>query len=187
MKTIYSVVALLLMLAMVGCQDLPGTREQQTTAAGTAAGAAAGAVLADDDNQLLGALLGGALGAGGGYLVGANTDWFAEDEVDTSAEAQQAVREAQRDPATAEEAETADTADVNQDGFVTMDELIAMENAGLSDDQILERLRATDAVFDLNREQADRLTTAGLSPEVVNQLETINRDERNQIIGRLEE
>lgn len=187
MKSTYLTLVLLSIFVMVACQDLPGTREQQTTAAGTAAGAAAGAVLADDDNQLLGTLLGGAVGAGGGYLLGANTDWFGEDEADTSAEAQQAVREAQRNPATPEEAEDASTADIDENGFVTMDELIAMEDAGLSDDEILERLRATDAVFDLNQDQAERLTTAGLSTDVVNELETINRDQRNEVIGRLEQ
>lgn len=187
MKTIKTVLALLAVLALVSCEQLPGTREQQSTAAGGVAGATVGAILADSDNQLLGALLGGALGAGGGYLIGAKTDWFDQDQADTSAQAQQAVQEAQRNPATAQEARQADTADIDNNGFVTMDELIAMEDAGLSDDQILQRLRATDAVFDLNQEQADRLMEAGMSRDVVAQLETINRGQRNEIIGRLEQ
>jgi hypothetical protein len=62
-----------------------------------------------------------------------------------------------------------------------------MEEAGLTDEQILQRLRATDVVFDLDQQQADRLLSAGLSRDVVNELETINRSERQQIIGRLEE
>lgn len=187
MKYIQSALMLIATFAMLGCEQMPGTREQQTTAAGTAAGAAAGAVLADDDNQLLGTLLGGAAGAGGGYLIGAETGWFEEDEAETSAQAQQAARNAQRDPVTEQQALEADTADINDDGFVTMDELIAMEDAGLDDQRILERLRETDAVFDLNQEQADRLVTAGLSPDVVSELETINRDQRNEVIGRLEQ
>lgn len=186
-KNIQTAVALLIGVALAGCEQLPGTREQQTTAGGAAAGAAAGAILADDDNRVLGTLLGGAIGAGGGYLIGAETDWFEENQAESSAQAERAVQEAQRNPATAQAALQANTADIDGNGFVTMDELIAMEDAGLSDDQILERLRATDAVFDLNQEQADRLITAGLSPNVVSELETINRGERNEIIGRMEQ
>jgi hypothetical protein len=184
--TLYAAV-LALLGTVAGCQQLPGTEEQQTTAAGTAAGAAVGALLADEDNQLMGALLGGALGAGGGYLLGAKTDVFEQGQADKSAQAEQAIEEARQDPATVDEALAANTADLDGNGFVTTDELIAMEEAGLSDDQILSRLRATDAVFDLSQEQADQLITAGVSPEVVNQLETINREERDQIIGRLEQ
>lgn len=180
-RVLSSATAALLLVATAGCQELPGTRTEQTTTGGALAGAALGAVLADDDNRLMGALLGGALGAGSGYLIGANTDWFATD--DASVEAREAVMNAQQNPATPAEALAATTADIDQNGFVTMDELIAMENAGLSDDQILDRLRATDAVFDLTRDQADRLIEAGVSAEVVSQLENINRTDRDQILG----
>lgn len=183
MRTPGLLLTLLFAIVLAACEQVPGTREQQTTAAGAVTGAAAGALLADDDNELLGTLLGGAIGAGGGYLVGARTDWF--ENGDASAEARQAVREAQQNPATGEEALEATTADIDQDGFVTTDELIAMENAGLTDDEILQRLRATNAVFDLTPAQADRLMNAGLSANVVNQLETINRTEREEIIGQV--
>ena len=53
-----------------GCEDLPGSRTEQATVIGGAAGAGIGAVLAEE-NRLLGALIGGLLGAGGGYLIGA--------------------------------------------------------------------------------------------------------------------
>ncbi|MCW8194605.1 hypothetical protein F6455_07380 [Proteobacteria bacterium 005FR1] len=186
MKTSFYLTILAFLVVTVGCEQLPGTRDQQATAAGTAAGAAVGAVLADEDNQLMGALLGGALGAGGGYLLGAKTD-ILDDRETASAQAEQAIEEAQQNPATVDQVLASNTADVDDDGFVTMDELIAMEEAGLSDDEIMSRLRATDAVFDLSRQQADELVTAGVSPEVVNQLEDINREERDQVIGRLEQ
>lgn len=176
---------LLLAVVMTACEQLPGTRQQQSTGAGAVTGATAGAILADDDNELLGALLGGAIGAGGGYLIGARTDWFDGEGTDASAQAQQAVNEAQRDPATVEEALSATTADIDQNGFVTTDELIAMENAGLSDEQIVQRLEASDAVFDLTPEQADRLVDAGLSTNVVNRLETINRGDREEVLGQV--
>jgi hypothetical protein len=184
MRMIGMPLTLLVAAVLAGCQQLPGSREEQATGAGAATGAAAGAVLADDGNELLGALLGGAMGAGGGYLIGARTDWFEGDSDEASAEAEKAVREAQENPATAEEARNASTADIDQNGFVTTDELVAMEDAGLSDDEILDRLEASDAVFDLTSEQADRLVDEGLSRNVVSQLEDINREDRQEVLGQ---
>ena len=90
---------ILLLTTAVGCQQMPGTREQQATAGGAAAGAAAGAAIAD--NSLLGALIGGAVGAGGAQLIGAKTDWFEGDRDEASEQARQAAREAENNPATA--------------------------------------------------------------------------------------
>jgi hypothetical protein len=183
-RTIGAAMALVLTCTIAGgCQQLPGTREQQTTAGGALAGAALGALLADENNKLLGLLLGGAAGATGGYLLGANTDWFDGTRQDASAQAREAVSTAQANPATPEQARVARTADIDRNGFVTMDEMVAMEQAGLTDDQQLQRLRATGAVFDLSVEQAQDLLNAGVSPEVVNELETINRAERDRILG----
>jgi hypothetical protein len=175
--------ALLLLATQSGCEQLPGTRQQQVTAGGALAGAALGAMLADDDNRLLGMLLGGAAGAGGGYLIGANTRWFEGDRSEASARAREAEQDAQRNPATPAAARAAATADIDQDGFVTRDELIAMDQAGFSDQEMLQRLQATDVVFDLTRAQAEQLIADGVSRNVVRQLETLNRDERNQILG----
>src|SRR3954467_1291160 len=58
---------------VVGCESLPGNEKQQGTVIGGVGGAAAGAAIAKD-NRGLGALIGGALGAGGGYLIGAHAD-----------------------------------------------------------------------------------------------------------------
>ncbi len=81
---------------------------------------------------------------------------------------------------------SAQTADIDQNGFVAKDELVAMEGADPSDGQILQRLRATDAVFDLDRQQAQDLVDAGLSPDVVAQLESINREDWQEILGRVQ-
>lgn len=174
---IQMVAAICAMVALAGCQQLPGNRTQQTTAGGTAAGAAAGAALMEND--LIGALLGGAAGAAGGYLVGARTDWFDQATGDRSSAAREAVENARHSPATAAQVRAADTADVNDDGFVTMDEFIAMADAGLSGEQIIDRLEATGQVFQLSAEQRERLVGAGLSPAVVARVDEINRDERD--------
>lgn len=170
-----------LVAAGAGCESLPGSREEQGAVIGGAAGAATGAAVSGE-NRLLGALIGGALGAGGGYLIGAQTDWFEDDDADE--EAREAIRNARTSPATVEDVRNASTADLNGDGFVTMDELQAMERAGLNDAEMLARLRATGQVFDLSPSQEERLLEAGISPRVIDEMQEINADERDEILAR---
>jgi hypothetical protein len=164
---------------LAGCQNLPGTKEQQGAVGGGAAGAIIGSALAE--NELFGALLGGALGAAGGYLIGANYERLLGEKGDRE-DARQAVVEASRNPATAEDVDDSSTADLNGDGFVTMDEVIAMEEAGLNNERMIDRLEATEQVFVLNAEQEDRLIEAGVSPKVVAAMETINQEKRKQLL-----
>lgn len=171
--------AALLMSILGGCQNLPGTDEQQGAVAGGAIGAVLGSAIAE--NEVFGALLGGALGAGGGYLIGANYEKLTGQDDDRE-DAREAVAEASRDPATVADVDNSSTADLNGDGFVTMDELVAMDQAGLSDAEMIQRLEATGQVFVLNDEQQDRLIEAGVSAEVVAAMETINQDQRARLL-----
>jgi hypothetical protein len=139
---------------------------------GGAAGAATGAVIAGPDRRALGALLGGLLGAGGGYVIAARTDRI---EGDDRAGAEAAAQRAQVNPATPQDALTATTADLNQDGFVTLDEVIAMHQAGLSDEEMIRRMRATDQIFELTPDQERFLMEQGVSRRVVSAMQTINR------------
>jgi PAS domain-containing protein len=177
-KFMATALAASLAVGMAGCRDLPGTDEQQGTVIGGASGAAVGAAVARE-NRLLGALLGGALGAAGGYVVGANKDRIVNRDSDS---AEQAAQQAQAQPATAEQARQAATADINNDGFVTLDEVIALEKAGFTDEEIVQRLRATDQIFELTPEQERRLTAQGVSPQVVEQMRDINRAERDRLV-----
>lgn len=175
-----SFVAALAFASLVACERLPVGAGAQ----GAVVGGVAGAVIGDEvGDGLWGSLLGGALGAAGGYLIGANVEeWFGGEP--NRDEAIAAVNEAQADPATAEDVYASATADLNGDGFVTMDELLAMENAGLGDEEILNRLRATDQVYVLSPEQKDYLINAGMSPSVVYQLEEINREDRERFLSQ---
>jgi hypothetical protein len=164
----------------MGCQQLPGTRTQQATTLGGAAGAAVGYAMNDD--RVLGALIGGALGAGGGYLIGARTDWLENPGAQDAA--RDAIDDSQRSPVSAEDVARSTTADINNNGFVTLDEMVAMERAGLSDDEVLGRLRATGQVFDLTREQERALLDAGISSRVVREMRDINGEEREMILSR---
>jgi hypothetical protein len=177
----WTVGAALCSAPLAACQNLPGTRTQQATAIGGATGAALGYAL-NEENRLLGALLGGALGAGGGWVIGAKTDWFEDPSARDAA--RDAIGDSRRSPVDAADVARARTADIDDNNFVTFDELVAMERAGLSDDEILERLRMTGQVFDLTGEQERALIDAGVSARVVREMKNIHVDERDRILGR---
>ena len=170
-----------LLAATTGCQQLPGSPGTQGAAIGGVGGAATGALVGGEHHRLLGALLGGAVGAGGGYLIGANKDRIMGR--DTSG-AEAAVRNAQAHPATPQEALNAPTADLNRDGFVTMDEVVAMRQAGLTDQQILDRMSATGQVFELTPEQQSYLSTNGVDQFVIDQIPQLNREVRDTLLNQ---
>jgi osmotically inducible lipoprotein OsmB len=157
-------------VALMGCNNLPGNSQQQGAVIGGASGAAVGAAVAH--NHALGAILGGAVGAAGGYVVGANKDKIMGKDKDSAAEAE---RRSQESPATVEQARTATTADLNNDGFVTLDEVVAMKQAGMTDSEMIERLRATRQVFQLTEEQRRYLVDRGVSSVVVDQMVAMNQ------------
>lgn len=164
---------------LTGCEDLPGDEKTQGAVIGGIGGAVAGAALGGDDNRLLGALIGGALGAGGGYLIGSQLD-KADDEDD----AREANQRAKDNPVTMEEARRASTADVNNDGYVTLDEVVALEKAGLADDEIIRKLEKTDQFFELTNEQEEYLADRGVSQRVIDRMEEINPEVREKAYDR---
>jgi hypothetical protein len=164
--------------SLAGCESLPGNKKEQGAVIGGAGGAAAGAAIGGKDHRLGGAVIGGILGAGGGYLVGAKMD--DKDKNDTSAkrqEAEAAAQKAKANPATAEDARNASTADLNNDGFVTLDEVAAMKKAGLSDKEQIRRLERTQQYFELTSAQQDYLRQQGVSDEVINAMRDMKPDE----------
>lgn len=167
---------------LVGCENLPGTKGQQGAVVGGAAGAATGAVVGGEKHRGLGAVIGGVLGAAGGYVIGANSDKIMGK--DTS-EAEEAGRRAQTTPATAEQARTATTADINTDGFVTLDEVVALRSAGLSDEQMLRKLEATGQVFDLTNEGERYLRQNGVSENVIREMRSLNQARRQALEQQL--
>ncbi len=171
-KNLEKGVIVVLVTGMVGCSSLPGSDAQQGAVIGGASGAAVGAAVSKE-NRALGAVIGGAVGAAGGYVIGKNADKVTGHDSD---EAQAASRKAEEAPVTAEQAKSAPSADVNSDGFVTLDEVVALKDAKLTDDQIIERLRATKQVFELTSEQKKYLADRGVSQDVIDRLTTLNRE-----------
>ena len=173
---------------IVGCENLPGDEKTQGAVIGGLAGAGAGALIGGKDNRLLGALIGGAAGAGGGYLIGANWDKITGKDKDESRdEAIKANERAQREPADPKDVDRTTTADLNDDGFVTLDEVVAMDKAGLSDREMIRRLERTQQYFELTDEQEQYLMDNGVSRDVVVALRTMNpeqpRQASDQVIG----
>ena len=162
--------AALALLILGSCESLPGDERQQGAVIGGVGGAAAGAAIGD---SALAAILGGALGAGGGYLIGAELEKREDD-------AREAVKTAQEDPATADDVRGSDDADLNGDGFVTMDEVTAMAQYGLNDREMLDRLERTGQVFELSSEQEDELIAAGVSERVVDEMQELNPETRRR-------
>ena len=162
---------------LTGCSKLPGNSKQQGAVIGGVGGALAGAALGGSGGRnkgALGALIGAAAGAGGGYLIGAQ-----KDKVDKKhqEEAIAAHRRAEAKPATPEDVERARTADLNEDGFVTLDEVVAMERANLSDREMIGRLERTGQVFELTEEQERFLEDRGVSHEVIVEMRRMTPDD----------
>jgi len=162
---------------MIGCESLPGDKKSQGAVIGGIGGALAGAAVAGSDDRGIGALIGAVAGAGGGYLIGAKVDEKDKDDAKKKQEALQASKNAEANPASADAAKNATTADVNDDGFVTLDEVIAMERANLSDREMIERLDRTGQVFELTEEQERYLEDRGVSHEVIVEMRRMSPDD----------
>jgi hypothetical protein len=134
---------------------------------GAAAGAAAGAPAAG-----VGAVAGAAIGATAGAILGSAKDRTEEQRA-------RATAMSQRNPALASAVVSGGNADLNDDGFVTTDEIIAMHKAGLSDQEIIARSRSTQQIFQLSTDQERYLVESGVRPSVVMQLRTLNDELRD--------
>lgn len=167
---------------LVGCENLPGSKGQQGAVIGGATGAATGAVVGGEKHRGLGAVIGGVLGAAGGYVIGANSDKILGKDTN---DAEEAGRRAQTTPATVEQARTASTADINKDGFVTLDEVVALRSAGLNDEQMLRKLEATGHVFDLASEGERYLRQNGVSEYVIREMRNLNQARRQALEQQL--
>ena len=172
---VYLVSGGLLLASAPGCENLPGNPKEQGTVAGGVGGAVAGAAIAGKNNRLLGALIGGALGAGGGYLIGANWDKINGKDRDGATRANENAR---AHPASAKDVDNSKTADLNDDGFVTLDEVVAHSDAGLSTKEQIRRLERTQQYFELTSQQESYLRDHGVSSEVVRAMRDMNRDTR---------
>jgi len=125
-------------------------------------------------NYTMKELVGDKLGPGGGMIVAAAPEKFDQHKGD---EAMAINQRSEQSPMRVVDVHDATTADLNGDGYVTLDEIVAMKRAGLSDQEIMNRLRATPEVFSLTPQQEHYLTDRGISHAIVgviNDLKNLN-------------
>src|SRR2546429_2536305 len=99
---------------LAGCDSLPGDKKTQGAVIGGVGGAVAGGALAKN-NRLLGALIGGALRAGGRHLIGSSLD--KSDPSKNREDAVRAERRARDNPVSASEAPTPPTPHIHRYGY----------------------------------------------------------------------
>ncbi|HEX8524758.1 MAG TPA: hypothetical protein VF669_21075 [Tepidisphaeraceae bacterium] len=161
--------ALVVVVLMVGagCSNYPTVPVDNRVAVGH--GAIAASHLSPG-SSILGSLVGGKHGTSGGYLIGA--DW-SKLKLDAGRDAMAAVEKAEKQPATAADVAPSKTADLNEDGFITTDEVVAMQQAGLSQRQMVDRLEKSRQYLELTAEQQQYLKSHAVPDAVVGAMERI--------------
>jgi hypothetical protein len=124
----------------------------------------AAAVPAGAERTALSSLAAQVGGPGGGWIIAATPQHI---DQHTLGSAQQANRLAEQQPARPADAERSDSCDLNGDGFVTMDEVLALKRAGLTTEQLITRVRKTPQVFSLTDRQQQYLRDRGISQAVI--------------------
>lgn len=104
-------------------------------------------------------------GPGGGWIVAATPEHIDQHSIGS---AQQANRQAEQQPAGRADVEHSDSCDLNGDGFVTMDEMLALKRAGLTTEQLIGRVYHTHQIFWLTDRQQQYLRDRGISQDVIN-------------------
>jgi predicted transglutaminase-like cysteine proteinase len=154
--------------AGTGCTSTPKSRSALISPAAAAIGrpqlATTQETSAPTDQTAFCRLADDACGLSGGCLIGASRAMLDKQQIDL---ARRANQQSQQHPAIPADAREHPTADLNGDGFVTLDELIAMRRAGVDDDQMIDRLRATGQVFALSPRQWQYLYERGINRPVL--------------------
>ncbi len=180
--TVTTLMGSLAVAPMLGCESLSGDEKSQGAVIGGLGGALAGGLVAGDDDRAAGALIGAVLGAGGGYLIGTKVDEKNDKDSDKKREeALRASKNAEANPVSADAAKGAKTADVNDDGFVTLDEVVAMEEAGLADKEMIRRLQRTQQYFELTETQEEFLRERSVSEPVIVAMRDMNHEPRERV------
>jgi hypothetical protein len=138
-------------LSLSACDDLPGDTHTHAT------------LIGDPHRTSV-----NPLGASGAYVCGVSPS---KDDPGHRNELLRASHNAETIPAGVDWVKQSTTADLNNDGFVTLDEVLALRNSGMSDDEMISRLRATGYRFSLTRYQEQFLRDRGMGKWVVRAIE----------------
>lgn len=158
---------------LAGCSNFPTVPTGSSGAIGQ--GSMSAAHLSQDDS-ILASLVGGER-AGAKYLVGA--DWSMLKN-GARQQASAAVRKAEISPASAADVARSRTADLNNDGFITLDEVIAMRQAGLSEQQMVDRIDQSHQYFEVTAAQQKYLKEQAVPGAVVSAMDHMNLSNVNE-------
>ncbi len=175
-RFIRAILVNMLFVGLVGCEQMSSATKNQGAVGGEVSGVSGGSVASQNAS---GTSFGKSLAPGTSYVIAANG---VEDAGWSYGATSPALRNDQSISIMARKVLTAPTADLNGDGYVTLEEVLAMRQAGLSDDEILERLRATNQVFEPTMAQQDYLRRRGISSYVIEQMLNINGGARPQLL-----
>jgi hypothetical protein len=170
----------LILGAMAGC----ATRLETATESTKAPSASRSVAPTATSDGAIGVLIDGALGREGGFLIGMQPEKADSKYHD---EALLAAHNAEVHPATSSDVKNSDSADLNDDGFVTMDELVAMRDAGLNNDELIRRLKKTNQIFELTRHQKSFLLDDAISEKVIDAMPGLNRAALSSTVERAKE
>jgi hypothetical protein len=154
---------------LLGCDVTPYdvASDQPTTQPTSEAIQAAATQPAEPPDHPISTLVNGALGAGGGYVIGIEPGKSREETI-------RASRQAEQSPCAVEAADRAATADLNSDGCVTVDEVVAMRKANLASRDILDRMARTGHYFELTAFQKDYLRARGIKDDLIGAIDKLN-------------
>jgi len=107
----------------------------------------------------------GKLGAAGAYVVGVERGRLAK-QGDLTRAALAASLAGETSPAVVGK-EGVTSADLDGDGFITLDEVVALVRARLSDDEVAAKLLASGYVLEATRPQAEHLRTFGVGAKAI--------------------
>jgi hypothetical protein len=65
--------------------------------------------------------------------------------------------------------------DLDGDGVISVDEIVALGRSGLGDGELAERLERTGRTFDLSTSQEQYLRVRGISDNLIDRMRTLNR------------
>jgi hypothetical protein len=103
-------------------------------------------------------------GPGGGWIIAARPTLIDQHSLGSF---QAANRQAEQQPTGRVDVEKSDNCDLNGDGFVTMDEVLALKRAGLTAEQLTARVTRTPEIFFLTDRQQQYLHDRGIPQGVV--------------------
>lgn len=110
-----------------------------------------------------------AVGPGSGWIIGARQDLIQANRVDLATKANEA---AEQHPATSADVNKSDTADLNNDGFLTLDEVLALKRAGLDSRQIIQRISRTPQQFSISARQQQYLLDRGINQPLIDAIQS---------------